>query len=251
MTTTEGPEETHAASPAHGHVPWGTVLRNVALVTVVLVMIWLAFNVRLPSIAGIRADVEAAGAWGPIVFVLLYAAVATTPIPVTIMAVAGGMIFGVPLGTLLSLIGVVTGCLGGYGIARLLGERTVMRLLGSHAAVVEDRLAGGGFYAVCTLRLMPGIPYWPVNYGSGALGVTARDFLVATLLASLPGQLSLVAVGAFMGSPDVPHGVVLGCSWALVIVLTVLAFRRWRGTRAQAPAEGDASQDPGIAVGEA
>src|SRR5690625_6595537 len=93
------------------------------------------------------------------------------------MAVTGGLVFGIPVGTALSMIGVVAGCWGAYWLARGLGRETVMRLLGSHAGMVEDRLEGGGFYAVCTLRLLPGVPYWPVNYGSGAVAGPSRDFL--------------------------------------------------------------------------
>ena len=125
------------------------------------------------------------------------------------------MIFGLPVGTVLSMIGVVIGCFGGYGIARGLGRETVMRLLGSHAGVIEERLEDGGFYAVCTLRLMPGIPYWPVNYGSGALGVTSRDFLVATALSALPGQVSLIAIGALIADPSLVSGLVVAISWLL------------------------------------
>lgn len=231
------PRTTPTAEPKTGRgrrggVPWGSVLRNVALVVVVLVMIWLALNVRLPSLDELRAEFAELGAWGPLAFIGLYALVALTPIPVTIMAVAGGMLFGLPLGTLLSMIGVVLGCWGGYWIARGLGRETVMRGLGSHADMVEEQLENGGFYAVCTLRLMPGIPYWPVNYGSGALGITSRDFLVATALSALPGQISLIAIGSFLANPGIGHGIAVVVSWIVVIVLTLLSYRRWRATRA-------------------
>src|SRR5690625_7302655 len=93
------------------------------------------------------------------------------------------------------MIGVVAGCWGAYWLARALGRETVMRLLGSHADMVEHRLEGGGFYAVCTLRLLPGLPYWPVNYGSGALGIGSREFLVATIVSTVPDQRSLGGLG--------------------------------------------------------
>lgn len=224
-------------------IPWGSVTRNVALALVVLVGLWLVFNVRLPSIDVLQDDIAAAGFWGFGVFILIYAVVAATPIPVTIIAVAGGLVFGLPFGTLLSMIGVLAGCWGGYWIARALGRDTVMKLLGSHAESVESRLTGGGFYAVCTLRLMPGFPYWPVNYGSGALGIDNRTFLVATAVSALPGQLSLVAVGAFIGNPGVLTGVAVGISWALVIVLTVITFRRWKSTRKGAGRHTTESED--------
>src|SRR5699024_788338 len=161
-----------------------SILRNIALVLTLVTMLWLAFNVRLPDLGTLQADIAGLGTWGVAAFVVLYALVALTPIPVTIMAVTGGLVFGIPVGTAVSMSG--------------LGRETVMRLLGSHAGMVEDRLEGGGFYAVCTLRLLPGVPYWPVNYGSGALAVPSRDFLIATIVSSLPGQLSLVAIGAFI-----------------------------------------------------
>ena len=235
----------HRTRHTRGRLDWPTILRNIALGLAVLAAVWAVFNVRLPSIDVLQDDIAAAGFWGFGVFILIYAVVAATPIPVTIMAVAGGLIYGLAFGTLLSMVGVVAGCWIGYWIARALGRETVLRLLGSHAESVESRLTGGGFYAVCTLRLMPGFPYWPVNYGSGALGIDNRTFLIATLVSSLPGQLSLVAVGAFIGEPNVLNGIAVGISWALVITLTIVTMRRWKRTRdaeAGAGPEGEAPE---------
>ena len=198
---------------------------------VLAAMLWLALNVRLPDLGTLQAEIAGMGVWGLFAFIALYALVALTPIPVTIMAVTGGLVFGLPVGTVLSLVGVVIGCWGAYWLARALGRETVMRLLGGHAAMVQERLEGGGFFAVCTLRLLPGVPYWPVNYGSGALGIRSHEFLTATALSALPGQLSLVAIGAFIADPSLVHGIAVGISWAAVIVLTILSFRRWRSAR--------------------
>lgn len=224
-------------------MPWSAILRNTALALVVLAALWMIFNVRLPSLDALQKDISDLGGWGFGTFILLYALVAATPIPITIMAIAGGLVFGLPVGTFLSMIGVVIGCFGGYWISRGLGRETVMKLLGSHAETVENQLTDGGFYAVCAARLMPGIPYWPVNYGSGALGIDSRTFLLATVVSSLPGQLSLVAIGAFIGNPTVLNGIAVGVSWALVIVLTIIAFRRWRSTRKADP-QTEGPEDP-------
>lgn len=219
------------SSPARDSTPWGSILRNVALVLVLAAMLWLALNVRLPDLGTLQAEIAGMGVWGLFAFIALYALVALTPIPVTIMAVTGGLVFGLPVGTALSMIGVVIGCWGAYWLARGLGRETVLHLLGGHARMVQERLEGGGFFAVCTLRLLPGVPYWPVNYGSGALGIRSHEFLTATALSALPGQLSLVAIGAFIADPSLVHGIAVGISWAAVIVLTILSFRRWRSAR--------------------
>ncbi len=213
-----------------GSLPWGGLLRNTLLVIVLLVMLWLAFNVRLPSVAELQSQIEGLGWVGVAAFIALYAAVAMTPIPVTIMAVTGGLLFGTVIGSVLSVIGVLAGCWGAYWLARGLGRRTVLKLLGEHGRKVEEHLEGAGFQAVCTLRLMPGFPYWPVNYGSGAFGIGQRDFLVASLVSTVPGQVSLVAVGAFIAEPSVIPGAVVLCAWAVVLVMTVWAYRAWRGT---------------------
>ena len=207
------------------------MVRNGALVVVVLVMVWLAFNVRLPSIEGIQAWVSDLGWVGGLAFTGLYALVAMTPIPVTIMAVAGGFLFGGLYGTVLSVIGALIGSWAAYWLARGLGRDTVTKLLGSHANRVRSGLEDAGFQAVCVLRLLPGFPYWPVNYGAGVFGVTQRDFLTASAIATLPGQVSLVVIGAFIAAPTVGHGVVIGIAWLVVIAATIWAYRAWRSAR--------------------
>ncbi|GAA1148597.1 TVP38/TMEM64 family protein [Nesterenkonia lutea] len=210
--------------------PWGSFLRNTLLIVVLLGMLYAAFNLRLPSVEELQSRIEAYGWAGWLAFVLLYAVVAMTPIPVTIMAVSGGVIFGVLEGSLLSVIGVLVGCWAAYHLARALGTEAVRRLLGSHAETVETHLEDTGFQAVCALRLMPGVPYWPVNYGSGAFGVSQRDFVVASVISTVPGQVSLVALGAFIAEPSVTYGLVVGVAWTVVIAMTVWAYRSWRGT---------------------
>src|SRR5699024_1556114 len=102
--------------------------------------------------------------------------------------------------------GVVLGSWIGYWLARAVGQRITFQLLGRHSSIVQNYLSNAGFWAVCTVRLMPGLPYWPVNYGAGALGVGQYAFISATFLASIPGQISLVALGAFAVNPSVFHG---------------------------------------------
>lgn len=209
---------------------WVAVLRFVAFIAVVLVMVWLAFNVRLPGVEELRARIASFGWWSWLVFVGVYAAVALTPIPVTLMALTGGVLFGVVTGSVLSIVASVLGSLAAYAIARGLGKETVIGLLGRRRATLEKRLDSAGFDAVFTLRVMPGMPYWPVNYGAGALGVPFREFAVASLIASVPGQISLVAIGAFAAGPSVVGGIVVVLAWATVLTLTIWAWRAWKGT---------------------
>src|SRR5699024_12314497 len=66
---------------------------------------------------------------------------------------------------------------------------------------------------------------------SGAFGVGQREFMLASLISVVPGQVSLVAIGSFISTPDVLHGVVVVVGWIIVLVLTFWAYRRWNAAR--------------------
>ena len=68
------PDLTDPTSP-RDHTPWGTILRNVALVLVLLSMLWLAFNIRLPELSTLQAEIAELGAWGALAFVALMLAI--------------------------------------------------------------------------------------------------------------------------------------------------------------------------------
>lgn len=227
---TEQPTGSYAAG--EDSFDWPGVIRNAALVLVLLLMLWLAFNVRLPAIEDLREIIASWGWAAWLVFIGTYAVVALTPIPVTVMAVTGGLLFGFLEGTVLSVIGVLIGCWGAYWIARGLGRESIAKMLGPHFHTAERHLDQAGFQAVAVLRLLPGFPYWPVNYGSGAFGVSQRDYVLASLLSVIPGQVSLVAIGSFISKPTVMNGVLVGVSWITVLILTIWAYRRWKAAKA-------------------
>ena len=93
----------------NGGIPWGDVVRNSLLVIVFFAMLWLAFHVRLPSAEVLRGDLDRWGGWAWAVFVLFYAVLAITPIPVSVLATTGGLFFGVVEGSFLSVIGAMLG----------------------------------------------------------------------------------------------------------------------------------------------
>lgn len=229
MTPSSVPEPP-ASEPRSGAAgtSWDSLIRNGALLLVLLVMVWLVLNVDLPSAQELEDRIDDFGWLAWLVFIGAYAVVALTPIPVTVMAVTGGLLFGSVIGSLVSVVGVLIGSWGGYWIARFVGTDLIRRILGSHGPRVESYLDGAGFEAVATLRLMPGIPYWPVNYGSGAFGIDQKTFLAASVVSVVPGQISLVALGAVVANPTWYNGLTVALGWAAVITMTVVASRRWK-----------------------
>lgn len=202
----------------------------IVLVVLGVSLLWMSFHLDLPSPVEMRKIILSYGWAGWLVFIGVTVAIAITPIPITMPALVAGSLYGLVEGTLLSFSGVMLGSWVGYWLARLVGQRITLQLLGRHRFIVQKYLSNAGFWAMCTVKLMPGLPYWPVNYGAGALGVRQYTFISATFLASIPGQISLVALGAFAVKPSVFHGVVLIVAWTAVLTLTWISYHHWRGT---------------------
>ena len=108
-STAVPPRDSGAAStlPARTGHRGVSILRTAALVLVVAAFVWLALTVRLPGVDELRAQLDGFGWWSWLAFTVLYAAVALTPIPVTIMAVTAGVLFGAIEGTVLSVVGAL------------------------------------------------------------------------------------------------------------------------------------------------
>ena len=217
-----------------------SILRTAALVLVVAAFVWLALTVRLPGVDELRARLDGFGWWSWLAFTGLYAAVALTPIPVTIMALTAGVLFGAIEGTVLSVAGALLGSLGAYGLARAVGREVVVRRLGPHAETLAGRLEDTGFLALVALRVAPGLPYWPVNYGAGAFAVPLTVFAGSTAVGVVPGQLSLVAMGACAVRPGVVNGALLAVGWLAVGGLTLWAVHHWRRAARSAAETGEA-----------
>ncbi|QQD84440.1 TVP38/TMEM64 family protein [Jeotgalicoccus sp. ATCC 8456] len=202
-----------------------------ATVGVIGLLIWLSFNVNVPEPAVLRDMIQGYGWAGWLVFIGITALIAITPIPVTIPALVAGSLYSVIAGSLFSFTGVMIGSWLGYWLARLTGQDLTFKLLGRHGTTVKKYLSNAGFLAMCTARLMPGLPYWPVNYGAGALGVNQYAFVAATFVASIPGQISLVALGAFAANQSLFNGIILVGAWVLVLISTWVSYRYWRNAR--------------------
>lgn len=209
----------------------GSIGSLIILIVLVASLLWISFNLDLPGPEKMREIILSHGWAGWLVFFGITAAIAITPIPITVPALVAGSLYGLIGGTLLSLSGVMLGSWIGYWLARALGKRLTFKLLGLHSSIVEDYLSNAGFWAMCTMRLMPALPYWPVNYGAGALGIGQYTFISATFLSSIPGQISLVALGAFVVNPSVFNGMVLIIAWVAVVILTWVSYRYWSRTK--------------------
>lgn len=217
---------------------WVTVLKGCAFLLLPVLAVWYLAGQDVPTVDEVKAFVEGFGAWGALVFAGLFVVVAATPVPVTVMAVTGGFLFGMTLGSAVGVVATTAGAWLGYWLARFLGRDALRRIAGGRVEAAEGKLRGKGFLTVLVLR--PVLPNWTLSYGAGLVRIPQRDYLGATLLGGMPGQISFAAVGAFTSRPSWPALAVVAASWTLVVVVGVLSWRHVRRTDPDGPAPGSA-----------
>ncbi len=112
-------------------------------------------------------------------------------VPVTVMIVAAGMVFGWLMGFATALGGALLGAAAGYAIGRVLWRDVVRRVGGRRLNSLSRILGRRGVMSVALVRIVPVAPFTVVNIVAGASHVRLRDCLLGTLLGMAPGTLAL------------------------------------------------------------
>lgn len=165
--------------------------------------------------------------WGPPLVVAAFVVGGLVVFPVLVLIAATAAALGPWLGFFTAMTGVLLSAFVLFVIGRVLGRERLQRLLGRRAARIQDRVVGKGILAVVVIRMIPIAPFSVVNVVAGASTLPLRDFMVGTLLGSMPGILAMVVLGAQIAD------LARNASWSSALLL-VLAFLGWLGVCAGA-----------------
>lgn len=179
----------------------GRWLRPALFVALVAAGIVVALVVGVPPVDEIRAWADMAGWAGPVLFALLYAALTLTPAPASLMGVAGGVLFGLPLGLAVVLVGAMLGAVAGFAGSRWLGRDTLLRFAGPRLLSLDDLLRRRGLLAVIGARLVPLVPFTMLNLACGLTALRWRDYVLGTIVGILPAATAFVTIGAYGEEP--------------------------------------------------
>ena len=181
----------------------------------------------------VRAFVEhLRGLWyGPLVFILVFAAGCIFAAPASVFCIAAGFIWGWLLGGTYALIGGLLGAIASFYVARFVGEGLLHRF-GRIGEMVKKQVDHAGFRNLLILRYIPGIPFAVLNYGAGVAGVRFRDYLPATILGVIPPMFvfAYCADALFNGTMsegDVVRRIVIACALMLTLTLIPIFVKRF------------------------
>ena len=198
-----------------------TALILLALVVLVVVFYgpvsnWISACVSPENIEKFLRDT---GPLAPVIFILMQAAqVVAAPIPMQVVGLAGGYVFGVLWGTIYSLIGLTIGSAIAVWLARKFGRALVERFVKKETLDKFDHLAEkGGLMAFFLIFLLPALPDDAICFIAGLTTIPIRQIVAIAFLGRLPGLLSLTIIGE-----QVRHG--LSGAWAIGIITAVVVF---------------------------
>lgn len=206
-------------------------VRLVSGLTVVgLLVVAVLMRNHLPTasdVAGWAPRLRALGPALPVAFVLVHAVVTVTPVPRTAFTLAAGVLFGPLVGVALTVVGATASAVLALLLVRAVGRDVVATRL-RHPAFrsVDARLAGRGWLTVASMRLVPVVPFWAVNYACGVSSVRVVPFALATAVAVVPGTVTLVLLGSAAGGDFSPWVLGVGTVCGLVGLGGLLLVRR-------------------------
>jgi uncharacterized membrane protein YdjX (TVP38/TMEM64 family) len=177
--------------------------------------IWRLFT----SAERLREWISASGAVAPLVFVAVQAVqVIVFVIPGEVPQIAGGYLFGIWAGTLLSITGIIAGSAVSFFLSRMLGVPFVRALFPrEQVEKIEKLLASPRSKTVFFLLfVIPGVPKDVLCYVAGLSPMRFPFFLLASLIGRLPGILGSSIIGnAAAGEKWLLAGIVFGAAVAL------------------------------------
>lgn len=193
--------------------------------------------------------VDGLGFWGPLVFVLAYAAAVVAFVPASLLTLGAGAIFGVVWGVIYVFVAATIGAGLSFLVARYVARAAVEKRLATNEKIiaVDRAVAAEGRKIVFLLRLVPIIPFNALNYGLGLTRVSFADYLVGSIgmipmtlvyvySGKVAGDVAELASGASV-SQGAGYYAFLGLGLAATIAVTVVVTRIARRALAEATGE--------------
>ena len=159
---------------------------------------WYLGNLITPQ--QLQSALQGLGNWAAAAYIALFAVLPAFFFPVAVLALAGGLLFGLLWGSIYTFLGAVLNCTAMFFLARYAGRRQVETLIQKKlSSQWQQRLRGlegrTGFWLLIILRLIPAVPYNLINYAFGLTAMPYRVYILASALGIIPGTLAFINIG--------------------------------------------------------
>lgn len=184
----------------------------------------------------IQAWLKSVGIWAPIAYIALYVVATVLVLPSTALNLTGGAIFGPWLGTIWTSLGAIIAAIVAFGFTRTVGREAIAKRLAGRWQAMDAEMRQGGLFYMFAIRLVPIMPYGLVNFAAGLTSISFKDYLLGTVIGTVPSVLPFVLLGS-SGLKALTTGDVLPLVGALALTGILVGGSTWYRRRQTSPAK--------------
>ncbi|MFZ9739094.1 MAG: TVP38/TMEM64 family protein [Prochlorotrichaceae cyanobacterium] len=208
-------------------------LSVVLFIATALTVVFL-YQFRQLEIDQLRSLIASTGFIAPLIYIGLYSLSTLFLLPSTPLNLLGGILFGAFWGTLWTSSAALLIAIVSFVIAREFAAAWVQQRFGHYWQGFDRELRAGGAAYLFALRLLPILPYGLVNFGAGLTSIRYSDYLLGTLLGTVPGIFPFVWLGS-LGLQAVSTGEVLPLLFPLSIIGLLVGGATWYQRHSRTP----------------
>lgn len=199
------------SAKAQDRATFGARLRRfapVALIVLAMVAVFatgthrhLSLETLVKHRMGIEAFIHAHAVAAVAAFMAIYIVVVALSIPGSLfLTISGGVLFGVVVGSIATVISATAGATIIFLIAKSACGETLARRAGPLACKLIDGFKADAFNYLLFLRLVPAFPFFLVNLVPALAGVRLPVFVAATLIGIIPAVFAFTFLGSGLDS---------------------------------------------------
>lgn len=145
-------------------------------------------------------------------------------LPGEVIEIAGGYIFGIYFGSILSIFGILAGSYIAYSLGKFFGVRLILKIIPKSSIEYFQNNFGEKSInlAIFIAYLIPGMPKDALAYICGISGIKIREFITYSTLGRIPCIVISSYFGERLGSGDYKMAVFITVIMALLFILGMI-----------------------------
>lgn len=183
----------------------------------------------------LRALIDAAGAWAPAIYMLIYVVAPVLFLPGLPITIVGGILFGPFWGVVYTITSSTIGASLAFLVARYVARDWVAaKLIGSKWAKLDREVAKHGWKVVAFTRLIPAFPFNLLNYAFGLTKIPFVPYVVTTFICMLPACIAFIVFSSSLLElirGKISLAFLLGIGLILLVSLIPLFYKRFKKSR--------------------
>ena len=178
--------------------------------------------------------IQNSGNLAPLIYIALFSILPTFFMPVTILAMAAGYVFGIlPAGIYTFIAAFInstlTYFLGKYVAYDFINDLANEKYPDVYNKLKEKSNGKEGFVFMLIVRLLPFVPYTLLNYMSGAVGFNYLVFISSSMLGILPGIFIYTNIGTNLSELGSKNFYISILIFVIFVSITTIIAKKYYG----------------------